>query len=130
MILGRYKIQMAILATFLYFALLLVSGCSKPANRENSAPIYRAGTYRTSTKGYGGDLMTEVDFSGNSIIAVRVTEHNETEWIGGQAIISLSDSIIMEQDWDVDTVTGATITSEAITAAVRDCIEQAAIKRQ
>jgi fumarate reductase flavoprotein subunit len=117
------------LAVLLYFALLLASGYSKPANRENSAVIYREGTYRSSAKGYGGDLTVEVDFSGNAILVVRVTEHNETEWIDGQAIAFLPDNIAMKQDWDVDTVTGTTIASEVITATVRHCIRQASIKK-
>ena len=121
---------MKILVSFLYFAVLLVSGCSKPAKRENSAPIYREGTYRATAKGYGGDLAVEVDFYHNSILVVRVIEHNETEWIGDQAIASLPDTITDVQSWDVDTVTGATITSEAIKAAVKDCIQQAIIKNE
>ena len=103
---------------FLYFTLLLASGCGKPANRENSAIIYKAGTYSAGAKGYGGDLVIEVNFSNNSILAVKVIEHNETEWIGDQAITYLPDKITEEQHWDVDTVTVATVTSEAIKAAV------------
>jgi fumarate reductase flavoprotein subunit len=121
---------MKIILYFLYFTLLLISGCSKPANRENSAIIYKTGTYSASTKGYGGDLTIEVNFSNNFILAVKVIEHNETEWIGDQAITSLPDNITKEQRWNADTVAGATITSEAIKTAVRDCIRQATVKNK
>jgi fumarate reductase flavoprotein subunit len=120
--------QKQIFVFFLCFTLLLVSGCSKQANRENTAIIYRAGTYRAGAEGYGGALTVEVDFSGNSILAVRITDHTETPWIGSQAIDSLPDIITEDQGWDVAVVTGATITSEAIKLAVKDCIEQAAVK--
>jgi fumarate reductase flavoprotein subunit len=114
----------------LYFTLLLVFGCSKQANRENSTIIYRSGTYSASAEGYGGNLTVEVDFSGNSILAVRIIEHNETQWIGDQAVASLPDIITEDQSWDVDIVTGATITSEAIKLAVKDCIEKAVVKNE
>jgi fumarate reductase flavoprotein subunit len=122
--------QKQILVFLLYFTLLLVFGCSKPANRENSAIIYRSGTYSASAEGYGGALTVEVDFSGNSILAVRIIEHNETQWIGDQAVASLPDIITEDQGWDVDIVTGATITSEAIKLAVKDCIEKAVVKNE
>jgi fumarate reductase flavoprotein subunit len=123
MITGR--ISMAGALFFLYFTPLLVSGCSKPAGRENQAIIYKEGTYHASTEGYGGNLTLEVDFSGNSILAARITEHNETRWIGDQAVDFLPDEIIGAQSWDVDVVAGATITSEAIKAAAQNCIKQA-----
>jgi fumarate reductase flavoprotein subunit len=119
---------MKILVFFLYLTLLFVFGCSKQANEESSAIIYKPGIYNASANGYGGDLVVEVDFSNNSIISVRVIEHNETKWIGDQAIALLPDTITEDQSWDVDIVTGATITSEAIRVAVRDCIKQAILK--
>jgi fumarate reductase flavoprotein subunit len=118
--------QKQIVISFLCFTLLLVSGCRQ--NRESAAIIYRAGTYRAGAEGYGGVLTVEVDFSGNSILAVRITGHTETPWIGSQAIDSLPDIMTEDQGWDVAVVTGATITSEAIKLAVKDCIEQAAVK--
>jgi fumarate reductase flavoprotein subunit len=121
---------MKIRLCFLFLTVLLTAGCGKAVNRKNSAIIYKAGTYSTSTKGYGGDLTIEVNFSNNSILSVKVTEHNETEWIGDQAIASLPDNITKEQRWNVDTVAGATITSEAIKTAVRDCIRQATVKNE
>jgi fumarate reductase flavoprotein subunit len=113
----------------LYFIALLVSGCSKP-QPGNPAVIYKEGTYSASTEGYGGNLTLEVDFSGHSILAIRVTEHNETRGIGDQAIDFLPDEMIAAQSWDVDTVTGATITSKAIKTAIKNCIEQARVENK
>ena len=69
-------------------------------------------------QGYGGVLRVTVSMNGEDVTEVRVTSHNETEGVGTRAIDVLPDMIAREDSIDVDSVSGATITSEAIKAAV------------
>ena len=103
-------------------ALLLLSGCGG----DDAAPAYTAGTYTASAAGYSGDVTVQVEFDETSILSVTVTGQTETESIGGKAIEELPGKMVEAQTWEVDAVSTATVTSEAVKAAVKDCVEQAA----
>ena len=57
----------------------------------------------------------------------RPGEQNETVGIGSRAVEGLSAVILEAQTWDVDATAGATVSSDVIRAAVRDCVEQAGL---
>jgi fumarate reductase flavoprotein subunit len=67
----------------------------------------------------------EVTFSEDAIEDVQVTDHVETDGIGTTAVEKLPGEIVENQSLGVDAVAGATISSEAILAAVADCVTQA-----
>lgn len=75
-------------------------------------------------QGYGGTLRVAVTMDGDRITAVNVMEHQETEGVGTRAIDALPNAIVQANSADVDTVSGATVTSNAIKAAVRDALGQ------
>lgn len=102
-------------------AFLLLSGCG-----GNSSAAYKAGTYTSTAAGYSGDVTVQVEFDETSILSVTVTGQTETESIGGKAIEEVPGKIEEAQTWEVDAVSQATVTSEAVKAAVKDCMEQAA----
>jgi len=103
-------------------ALLLCAGCGK------SGDIYTAGVYTASAEGYSGPVTVEVEFDGSSILSVHVLSHSETVNISDRAIDELPSRIVEAQTWDVDAVSSATFTSDAIREAVRDCLAQAALR--
>ena len=86
---------------------------------------YEAGTYTATVAGRNADITVEVTFTEDSIENVTVTDHAETDGIGTTAIDKLPGAIVEAQSLGVDSVAGATITSEALIAAVADCVEQA-----
>lgn len=86
---------------------------------------YTAGTYTATAQGNNGSLTVEVDFSADAITAVRVGEHSETAGISDTPIERIPAAIVENQSLAVDTVSGATVTSNAILAAVEDCVAQA-----
>lgn len=98
-------------------AAFLLAGCS--------AGTYTPGTYSAEAVGFGGKLTVEVTFSEDALTDVAVTEHNETPDLADAALEETPAAILEAQSWDVDSVSGATLSSEAIKSAVRDCIEQA-----
>jgi urocanate reductase len=90
-----------------------------------SSAIYSPGTYSATGKGIGGDVPVTVEFSEDSILSVEIGSNSETQGIGSKAIEQLPDEIVDAQSTDVETVSGATVTSKAIISAVEDCISQA-----
>lgn len=92
---------------------------------EASEGIYTAGTYTATAAGLKGDVTVEVTFTADAIEKVEVTDHQETQGIGTNAVDKIPGLIVETQSLGVDAVAGATITSDAILAAVADCVTQA-----
>ena len=89
------------------------------------AAAYEAGTYTATVPGRNADLTVEVTFSEDKIESVTVTDHAETDGIGTNAVDQIPAAIVENQSLGVDTVAGATVTSQAILDAAADCAEQA-----
>ena len=85
----------------------LMSGCGAGAEQRTG-----------EAQGYGGPLRVTVSVNGEDITEVRVTSHNETQGVGTRAIDVLPDLIAREDSIEVDSVSGATVTSGAICEAV------------
>ena len=85
------------------------------------------GTYTATKEGYQKEHVTvSVTVDANSITDVQiveVTDHPST--ITDAPCRQIPAAILVNQTYNVDGVTGATFTSNAIRNAVRDCLEQA-----
>lgn len=92
---------------------------------SEEAGIYTPGTYTGTAAGKNGDVKVEVTFSANAIDSVKVVEHSETAGISDGAIENIPTAIVENQSLAVDTVSGATVTSDAILQAVADAVAQA-----
>ena len=90
-------------------------------------PIYKPGTYTSSAKGIGSDVSVTMTFDEYSITDCVIDVSGETPDIGGKIGDQIADAIITGQTADVDAVTGATVTSDAIRTAAADCISQASL---
>lgn len=86
---------------------------------------YTAGTYTAESHGFGGAVTVTVEVTGDGIAAVTCVGESETSGIGGQAMPKLADAIVSAQSADVEPVSGATLTSNAVIAAAKDCLAQA-----
>ena len=69
-------------------------------------------------QGMGGTLSVKVTMDGEKIAKVEVVSHTETAGISDGAIEKIPAAIVEKQSTDVDTVSGATVTSKAIIEAV------------
>lgn len=78
-----------------------------------------ADTRAGQADGYGGILRVQVMMEDGAISAVNILEQHETDGIGSRALDILPDEMIRMNTWDVDVVTGATMTSNALREAVR-----------
>ena len=86
-----------------------------------------ANEYIGTGDGMGGPVKVKVTVDDGKISAVEVIEHNETVGIGDQAIAKLPDAIVEAQSVEVDSVSGASVTSKAIKDAVADALAQAGL---
>ncbi|MDF2987930.1 MAG: FMN-binding domain protein, partial [Eubacterium sp.] len=85
---------------------------------------YNDGTYEGTGSGFKSEVAVEVTIANNSITQIKVISQDETpsKWL--QAL-SLVNSIINANSTDVDSVSGATKSSEGIKAAVNDALLKA-----
>ena len=68
----------------------------------------------------------EVTTDGKNVTDVKVLESSETVGVGAVAVEWLPARIVEANSIDVDGITGATITSDAIKTAVREAMDKAA----
>ena len=87
--------------------------------------LYTPGKYSASAQGLSSEVTVTMTFDEESITDVKVNAANETADIGGAAAPEMAQWILAEQSANVDTVAGATVTSDAIKKAAVDCIAQA-----
>jgi len=72
----------------------------------------------------GGEVKVKVTMDGDKIAKIEVLSHNETPGISDPAFNTLPDAIVAANSTQIDTVSGATRTSEALIAAVNDALSQ------
>ena len=91
---------------------------------EGEEVVYTAGTYSATGTGIG-EIVVTMTFDDASITEVELDLSNETESIGQAAGDTLVAEILEAQSSEIDAVSGATITSEAVMEAASNCIAQA-----
>lgn len=87
-----------------------------PAAAEAALPA--DGVYTGTANGMGGALEVSVSVEGGKIASIEVGSHSETPGISDPAIEQIPAAIVAAQSTQVDAVANATVTSEAIKAAV------------
>ncbi len=102
----------------LILALAMLLGCM-------NAYAMTDGKYTGTADGRNGPLTVEVTISGEAIEKIEVVSQDETPGIGTNATDTIPGAIVESQSLGVEAVAGATITSDAILAAVADCVTQA-----
>lgn len=107
------------LALFLVLALMLFSfaACSKdePVSAETK-------TVTGTAEGFGGDVTVTVTVTGDDITDVKAVGDSETPGVGSLAIDQLPAIIVEADSTEVDGVSGATFTSNAIKEAVNSAL--------
>ncbi len=76
---------------------------------------------------HGEDVTVKVTATPDTILAVEVVSHNETEGIGDKAVADVPGKIVEGNSLLVDGVSGATVTSDAIKDAIRNALTSAGL---
>lgn len=109
------------LSLLLVVALMLFSfaGCSKG---DEPAATGETKTLTGTAKGFGGDVTVTVTVNGKDITKVEAVGESETQGIGSNAIEQLPALIEKADSTEVDGITGATVTSNAVKEAVNNAL--------
>jgi len=106
----------------------------QPATSTDTAAAgnsgYRDGTYTGSDENaYYGRVQVQVTISGSQIASVKVLDYPQdrrtSRYINSQALPLLKQEVITADSANVDTISGATLTSEAYIRSLANALRQA-----
>ena len=92
--------------------LLTLTGCAKSNEQTVSA----------TAKGYGGDITVTLTVKDSKITDVKIVGDGETKDVGSKAVEQMPEQILSAQTYDVDGVSGATISSTSIKKATKEAM--------
>ena len=102
-------------------ALVAAAFCAQEAS------MAKDGTYTATTLGRNGDVTAQVKIANNKIEDVKVLSWSETHPVADLPKAKVPADIVKNQSTNVNNVSGATLTTFAIKAAVQDCLKQAGL---
>ena len=123
----RNIILMLVLDVILGIVLALYIANTGTVPAADNADTYTDGTYTASVQGYLSEVGVTVTITGGKVTNVVIDASGETPELGGKAAETLSASLLAAGSTvGVDAVSGSTMTSDAVFAAMNDCLAQAA----
>ena len=105
-------------------ALAACNAAGSSSSASSGEAIYTPGTYTGTATGIG-EVKVTMTFSETAITNVEVDTSAETADIGGVAGPTLQEALMAAQNAEIDNISGATITTNAVKKAAASCIEQA-----
>ena len=84
--------------------------------------------YTGKAQGMFCEIVAEVTVKDGKIADVKLTGADETPALGGKVLEEMPAKSVEAQSADVDGMTGATVTTDAVKAAVNDALAQAGLK--
>lgn len=100
-----------------------VSG--QPEEADGADSPYADGTYTGEAQGYGGTVAVELTVENGKITDLTITSAEKEDTAYLDAASAVIDSILEQQSTDVDTVSGATFSSNGILHAAEDALRKA-----
>ena len=100
-----------------------VSG--QPEEADGADSPYADGTYTGEAQGYGGTVAVELTVENGKITDLTITSAEKEDTAYLDAASAVIDSILEQQSTDVDTVSGATFSSNGILHAAGDALRKA-----
>ncbi len=94
--------------------------------KENATSAgYTVGTFTGKVEGKEGTVEVAVTFNNSEITDIKVVKQSETKGLGDTAINTVIKNVLDSQSLAVDTVTGATVSSQAVLDAIALAVTQA-----
>ncbi|QQO09414.1 flavocytochrome c [Breznakiella homolactica] len=123
------KIPSIITAVVLVMALIGCAGNTSRGTDQAAAvktyDVLRDGTYRGTGTGNNGTVTVDVAVNDGRMTAVTVADHSETKGLGDVAMDKIAAAMVRNNTVNVDAISGATRSSEAIAAAVTGALKLA-----
>ncbi len=115
-----------------------LTGCSQNGTQKEGSEgggakgsvSFEPGTYEGRGEGKHGTIVAEVTFSNDAIESIEVKSHAETADISDIPLSVIPQAVVATQSLGVDTVSGATLSSLGIIAAIADAATQAGANEQ
>ena len=112
-------------ATFTSTAVLNVVNEALAGGADETPVAFTAGEYTATARGYNGNSTFKVTFSDSAITGIEVVSSTETGHVGDIAFAPMIADMLEANGSGVDSVSGATFSSNALRNAVNDAAEQA-----
>ena len=100
-----------------------MTAATQKAKKSNT--VYKDGVYTAEAKGMNGPVKDEVSVEGKKITAVKVVSHSETPGISDPAFDVIPAAMVKANSFEVDGVSGATMTSKALIESVKLALKDA-----
>lgn len=101
--------------------LMLLSSLGAVAEQTALVP----GTYTSTMKAMHGPMTVEVTVTEDAITEIKIIDQVETPGVTDPVFERIPAAILENQTTEVDVITGATVSSAVLKAAVKDCLKQA-----
>ncbi len=108
----------------LLLSLMMLFGVSAMAETA-AEDLFTPGTYTGEAQGIFSPITVQITVSANKILGVSINAKGETESLGGLAAEKMSEAILKAQTPNVDGLSGATVSSDAIREAAKSALLQA-----
>jgi fumarate reductase flavoprotein subunit len=120
----RYTMKAYIVAIFFALVLLgVLAGCVSSGSGSPSLGSV-SGTSSAVAPGFGGDVTVSVTVVNGYITEVTIDGPGETPTVGGAAIARAPGIMIRNNSADIEALSGATITTRAISTAGQAAIDK------
>lgn len=106
-------------------ALMLCAGMSACSNSGSSSSGV-SGDFSSTAVGYGGDVTVTITMDNGALKDVAIEGKDETPAVGGAALDTLKQQILDKGNAEIDGVSGATFTSNAVKEAAEAAFAEAA----
>ena len=101
------------------------AGQNEASGGDAAGGIYTPGEYIGKGEGFGGSVKTTITVSGDAITDVVIEAETETAEIGQAAAAILAEQVLEVQGAEIDGVTGASLTSDAVRKGVEKALKEA-----
>ena len=115
-----------ILASLVLAGAMFLSACGGSASSTTSASGV-SGTFTGTAKGMGGDVSVTLTLTDSVITDCTATGDGETAGIGSVVIDQFPDEVVAGNTINIDSISGATITSNAFLEAAKAALTEAGL---
>lgn len=98
---------------------------SEGSTEESAESGYKDGTYEGEAEGFGGPISVSVTVEDGKVTEVNILSAEKEDGAYLAMAKDIIPTIIEQQTWDVDTISGATFSSTGIRNATQQALEKA-----
>lgn len=102
-----------------------LGGCAPRMAVDDPDGVWKPGTYTADVSGHNAPFTMTCTFTGNKLTDINADGNLESAGVGKDALETLMAQALDNQTANVDTITGATMTTAAFKTGLENCASQA-----